>query len=143
MHNRASATVSQLVKAEPRMLVYNGELLCGAMHDERVVEVEVLAAVRQQGMATLDAVEAVVLETDSTLHGGEAYRCRRFVGMGGCDRLRTARGLGRSDGRTCREGTTPTRALVALGTHQPRLKCAKTPSHAARCAMRPRDNSRE
>ncbi len=61
-----SQTVNQLVKAEPRLLVYDGQLLRGAMHAERVVEAEVLAAVRQQGMASLDAVEAVVLETDGS-----------------------------------------------------------------------------
>jgi uncharacterized membrane protein YcaP (DUF421 family) len=58
--------VSPLVKAEPRLLVYEGQLLRSAMHDERVVEAEVLAAVRQQGVASLDAVEAVVLETDGS-----------------------------------------------------------------------------
>ena len=61
-----SQTVSGLVKAEPRLLVFQGRLLRGAMDAERVVEAEILAAVRQQGIATLDAVEAVVLETDGT-----------------------------------------------------------------------------
>jgi uncharacterized membrane protein YcaP (DUF421 family) len=36
------------------------------MRTERVVEAEVLAAMRQQGVASLDAVEAVVLETDGS-----------------------------------------------------------------------------
>lgn len=62
-----SQTVSRLVKAEPRLLVYDGHLLHGAMRDERVVEAEVLAAVRQQGIAALEAVEAVVLETDGSV----------------------------------------------------------------------------
>ena len=61
-----SQTVSGLVKAEPRLLVFQGKLLRGAMDSEQVVEAEILAAVRQQGIATLDAVEAVVLETDGT-----------------------------------------------------------------------------
>jgi uncharacterized membrane protein YcaP (DUF421 family) len=61
-----SHTVSHLVKAEPRLLVYQGQLLHGAMRDERVVKAEVWAAVRQQGAASLDAVEAVVLETDGS-----------------------------------------------------------------------------
>jgi len=46
--------------------VYQGQLLRGAMRAERVVEAEVLAAMRQQGVAPLDAVEAVVLETDGS-----------------------------------------------------------------------------
>jgi len=61
-----SHTVSRLVKSEPRLLVYNGRPLRDAMHAERVVEAEVLAAVRQQGSASLDAVDAVVLETDGS-----------------------------------------------------------------------------
>ena len=61
-----SSTVSRLVKAEPRLLVYDGHLLHSAMRAERVVEAEVLAAVRQQGIAALDAVAAVVLETDGS-----------------------------------------------------------------------------
>lgn len=61
-----SRTVSRLVKAEPRLLVYNSQLLHSALHAERVVEAEVLAAVRQQGLAALDAVAAVVLETDGS-----------------------------------------------------------------------------
>jgi uncharacterized membrane protein YcaP (DUF421 family) len=61
-----SPMVSRLVKSEPRLLVYHGHLLRAAMHAERVVEAEVLAAVRQQGSASLDAVDAVVLETDGS-----------------------------------------------------------------------------
>ena len=37
------------------------------MRRSRVVEAEVLAAVREQGIASLDEVEAVVLETDGTV----------------------------------------------------------------------------
>jgi len=61
-----SQAVSRLVKAEPRLLAYQGHLLDGAMRAERIVEAEVMAAVRQQGLASLDAVEAVVLETDGS-----------------------------------------------------------------------------
>lgn len=62
-----SSTVNHLVKSEPRLLMYHGEWSRDAMQAERVVEAEVLAAVRQQGIASLDAVEAVVLENDSSL----------------------------------------------------------------------------
>jgi uncharacterized membrane protein YcaP (DUF421 family) len=61
-----SARVSQLVKAEPRLLVYQGRLLPDALRAERVVEAEVLAAIRQQGSAALADVAAVVLETDGS-----------------------------------------------------------------------------
>lgn len=61
-----SRTISGLVKAEPRLLVFQGQLLHAALRSERVVEAEVLAAMRQQGVASLAAVEAVVLETDGS-----------------------------------------------------------------------------
>lgn len=56
--------ISRLVKSEPRLLVYQGRLLEAAMRRERVVEAEVLAALRQQGVASLATAAAVVLETD-------------------------------------------------------------------------------
>lgn len=67
--------ISRLVKSEPRLLVYQGHLLAAAMRRERVVEAEVLAAVRQQGIASLPMVTAVVLETDGSftvISGAEA-----------------------------------------------------------------------
>lgn len=61
-----SQAFSRLVKSEPRLLVYHGEILPGALRAERVAEEEVLSAIRQEGMAALDKVEAVVLETDGS-----------------------------------------------------------------------------
>lgn len=61
-----STTISGLVKSEPQLLVFQGQLLHGAMRAERVVEPEILAAVRQQGSASLETVAAVVLETDGS-----------------------------------------------------------------------------
>lgn len=60
-----SKTVSGLVKAEPRLLYYQGEFLWNAMKAERVNQGEVLQAMRMQGMNNED-VEAVVLETDGS-----------------------------------------------------------------------------
>ncbi len=61
-----SAAVSRLVKAEPALLLYRGQFLHEALRRERVTESEVLAAVRAQGLAKADAVEAVILETDGS-----------------------------------------------------------------------------
>jgi uncharacterized membrane protein YcaP (DUF421 family) len=61
-----SARVSRLVKSEPALLAYQGRLLPDALRRERVVDKEVWAAVRAQGIADLAKVEAVVLETDGT-----------------------------------------------------------------------------
>jgi uncharacterized membrane protein YcaP (DUF421 family) len=63
-----------LIKAEPTLLLHQGRLLEGAMKAERITREEILAAVRASGTARLDAVAAVVLETDGTLSvvGGQA-----------------------------------------------------------------------
>lgn len=76
-----SRTVSRLVKSEPALLFHRGEFLSVAMKRERVVEPEILAAIRGAGMAGLGGVEAVILETDGTFSvlersdgDGSAYR---------------------------------------------------------------------
>jgi uncharacterized membrane protein YcaP (DUF421 family) len=61
-----SKAVSRLVKSEPALLVHHGALLPRALAQERVVEPEILAALRRQGVAALTEVEAVVLETDGS-----------------------------------------------------------------------------
>ncbi|MCL4302166.1 MAG: DUF421 domain-containing protein [Anaerolineae bacterium] len=61
-----SATISHLVKAEPALLYHHGEFLWKAMKAERVTEDEVRAAVRAQGIAAMEKVMAVVLETDAS-----------------------------------------------------------------------------
>jgi uncharacterized membrane protein YcaP (DUF421 family) len=58
--------VRKVVKAEPTLLFYRGQFLPGVMQRQRVLEAEVWAAVRESGIASLDAVHAVVLETDGT-----------------------------------------------------------------------------
>jgi uncharacterized membrane protein YcaP (DUF421 family) len=70
--------VRRLVTGEPSMLLYRGEFLSGALRHVRVTEDEVRAAVRAAGLRDLEAVEAVVLETDGSFSGGE--RCQeRFL----------------------------------------------------------------
>lgn len=61
-----SSTISHLVKAEPTLLLYQGQILPGQMRRMRVLEVEIHAAIREQGVAALREVEAVVLETDGS-----------------------------------------------------------------------------
>jgi uncharacterized membrane protein YcaP (DUF421 family) len=61
-----SATVRQLVKAEPTLLLYQGHFLPDQLRRTRVLEAEVRSAIRQQGIAALEEVEAVVLETDGS-----------------------------------------------------------------------------
>ncbi|MDP8925344.1 MAG: DUF421 domain-containing protein, partial [Actinomycetota bacterium] len=61
-----SPAVRNLVKAEPTLLLHRGRFLRMAMKLERVTEAEILAALRGQGIASVEEVEAVVLETDSS-----------------------------------------------------------------------------
>lgn len=61
-----SGWVRRLVKSEPTLLVHKGQLLEGALRRQRVVPAEIREAVRSQGVARLEDVEAVVLETDGT-----------------------------------------------------------------------------
>lgn len=63
--------VGALAKSEPTLLFYQGQFLRRKMRENRIVESEVLAAVRSQGIASLEDAEAVILETDgsfSTVH---------------------------------------------------------------------------
>lgn len=62
-----SSTFRRLIKNEPKLLFYDGKFLQGAMRAERVTKEEVEAAVRQQGLASLDEVGAAVLETDGSV----------------------------------------------------------------------------
>lgn len=62
-----SARVQCLIKAQPTMLYFRGKFIERAMHWERVTPAEVQAAVRQQGIADLSTIEAIVLETDGTI----------------------------------------------------------------------------
>lgn len=56
--------VKRLVTGEPALLFYQGRYLDGALRAARVTEDEVRSAVRSAGVAELEQVEAVVLETD-------------------------------------------------------------------------------
>jgi uncharacterized membrane protein YcaP (DUF421 family) len=62
-----SQFVRRLVRSEPTLLAFRGELLHRAMTAQRITESEVLQAVRASGMAGLEDVEAVVLESDGSL----------------------------------------------------------------------------
>jgi uncharacterized membrane protein YcaP (DUF421 family) len=61
-----SKRVRQLVRSEPRLLARNGELLNGALKDERVSRDEALAAIRSGGSGDLSQIDALILETDGS-----------------------------------------------------------------------------
>jgi uncharacterized membrane protein YcaP (DUF421 family) len=58
---------SRLVKSEPRLLFHRGRFIDTSLHRERLTRGEVLAAIRSNGHADIDAIHAVVIETDGTL----------------------------------------------------------------------------
>ncbi|MDQ2081097.1 DUF421 domain-containing protein [Xanthobacteraceae bacterium Astr-EGSB] len=62
-----SERFQRFLKAEPTLLVRNGEFLEGAMRQERVSREEILAALRSFGISGTDLVAAVVLETDGSI----------------------------------------------------------------------------
>lgn len=60
-----SERVNQMIKSTPTLLFYKGSYMKGSMRKERVLEIEVLQAIRSSG-TDFERVEAVVLETDGT-----------------------------------------------------------------------------
>ena len=58
--------VADLVKSEPTLVVRNGEMLRDAMRRERVASAEVEQAARMNGVARVEEVEAMILETDGS-----------------------------------------------------------------------------
>lgn len=88
-----SRLISNLVKAEPLLLLHRGELLPAALRRARVTEDKVRAAARGHGLAMLEEIEAIVLETDGSLsvvrHPSANTAVRSaLVGVRGIDMMR-------------------------------------------------------
>ena len=58
--------VSKVLKAEPTLLVREGQFLRSAMRKTRVNEDEILAAIRNKGLGDVGEVKALILESDGT-----------------------------------------------------------------------------
>ena len=58
-------TVNRMIKSEPTLLFYKGDYLQECLRKERILEMEVIQAIRASE-TPLEQVEAVVLETDGT-----------------------------------------------------------------------------
>jgi uncharacterized membrane protein YcaP (DUF421 family) len=54
------------VNARPTLILHRGEFLDEPMRRQRVAEADIRAAVRQHGLASLEHVDAVILEPDGT-----------------------------------------------------------------------------
>lgn len=80
-----SDAVQRIVKAQPTLLYYDGQLLDEPMRRERVTREEIEAAVREQGIPSMDRVRAVILETNSDLSvitGGESAELETLTNVG-------------------------------------------------------------
>ena len=58
---------SKAIRSSPTIVFFRGEFQEKTMQSERVTRAEILAAIREAGQTRLDAVEAVVLESDANL----------------------------------------------------------------------------
>ncbi len=61
-----SSVIQKLIKSEPSLLLYRGEMQYDVMKRQRITEGEILAAIRTDGMSAIEDVDAVVLETDGS-----------------------------------------------------------------------------
>jgi uncharacterized membrane protein YcaP (DUF421 family) len=61
-----SSVIQKLIKAEPSLLLYKGEMQHDVMKQERVAEGEILAALRNSGVSAIEDADAVILETDGS-----------------------------------------------------------------------------
>jgi|SRR3954470_18361362 len=59
-----SKRLEEFINGVPTLLLFKGKFLRENMEKQRVTEEELRAAVRAQGVGSLDAVHAVVMETD-------------------------------------------------------------------------------
>lgn len=62
-----SPSVEGLVKSEPTLLLRDGRFLDAALKGQRVTRDEVRSALRAQGVSDMEAVHAVVMETDGSM----------------------------------------------------------------------------
>jgi len=91
-----SKAIERIVNGEPTLLFHRGRFLRDTMQAQRVTEEEIRTAMREEGVADVDEVEAVVLETNgsfSVLHFGTPSHRSTLCDVPGADRSD-----GRADG---------------------------------------------
>ena len=84
-----SRLASWLIKNQPRLLYYRGELYFEVLKQERLTESDILQALRAQGIASYNEVDAIVLETNghiSTLKHAETEAGSTLSNVRGFDR---------------------------------------------------------
>lgn len=61
-----SGAIQALIKSEPSLLLFKGEMIDKTLKKQRVAEGEILAAIRLSGHSNIDDIDAVILETDGS-----------------------------------------------------------------------------
>ena len=61
-----SGAIQTLIKSEPSLLLFKGQMINKTLEKQRVAEGEVLAAIRLSGHSSVDSIDAVILETDGS-----------------------------------------------------------------------------
>lgn len=64
---KTSPTFERYVNGEPVLLYHRGQFLTTAMGKARITKEEIKSSVRSEGQASLDDVQAVILETNGNL----------------------------------------------------------------------------
>jgi len=62
-----SAGFKNLIMADPCLLYFRGEFIPKTMKVQRVIHAQLIAAVRSQGMDSLQNVEAIVMESSGRI----------------------------------------------------------------------------
>lgn len=62
-----SQRINDFVRGSPTLVYYDGHYLEDRMRRERIVEEEIRAAIRREGLGSMDHVKAVILETTGEL----------------------------------------------------------------------------
>lgn len=57
-------TIRQFIKTEPRLIFYRGRYLDEQLNKSRLTKGEILQVIRENGVGTIEDVEAIVLETN-------------------------------------------------------------------------------
>jgi uncharacterized membrane protein YcaP (DUF421 family) len=88
--NRAVASLrrrggfwGRMIEGTPTILVQNGRFVAQHLHKEGLIEDEVMAAVREHGLESLQQVELAVLEVDGSISivpaGQQVFRSQKHV----------------------------------------------------------------
>ena len=80
-----SRPVRRLLKSQPTILLRDGHMLLDALREQRVTAGEVRQAIRSQGIGSLDAVSAVILETDGSFSVVPARQAGDLSALNGID----------------------------------------------------------